>query len=149
MYQEKLDETFWNNKYINNEDKWDIGKPTPKFIEWNKSLTSKLNILIPGCGKGHDVFYLSKFKHNIYALDFSTYAINYIKSIADKESLSINIIKDNFFNINTCYHSTFDIILEYTFFCAINPVLRDDYFKISHKLLKPNGKIVGLFLVAL
>ena len=38
----------------------------------------------------------------------------------------------------------FDLIVEQTFFCAIDPSLRKKYFEKMYSLLKPKGKIVGL-----
>ena len=38
----------------------------------------------------------------------------------------------------------FDLILEQTFFCALNPSLRLKYVKHMAELLKPNGKLVGV-----
>ena len=38
----------------------------------------------------------------------------------------------------------FDLILEQTFFCAINPSLRANYFKKMKDLLNPKGNLVGV-----
>ena len=38
----------------------------------------------------------------------------------------------------------FDVIIEQTFFCAIDPVLRPNYIKKTNEILKENGKIIGL-----
>lgn len=40
---------------------------------------------------------------------------------------------------------SFDLLLEYTFFCAIDPSLRPQYVEAAAKLLKPGGYLVGLF----
>ena len=37
-----------------------------------------------------------------------------------------------------------DVILEYAFFCAINPKLRFKYIEETFKLLKENGLFVGI-----
>jgi hypothetical protein len=42
------------------------------------------------------------------------------------------------------YSGAFDLILEQTFFCAIDPVLRRKYVDKTNQLLKKNGKLVGL-----
>lgn len=36
------------------------------------------------------------------------------------------------------------VLMEQTFFCAINPSLRKDYVAKMHELLAPNGKLVGV-----
>lgn len=136
---------FWNQKYINNEDQWDIGCPTPIFVDWAKTLSGRKRILIPGAGKGHDALYLAQKKHDIYAIDFSSEAIKHLASKAKKINIKINTICKDFFNIPE-YYGTMDIVLEYTFFCAINPKLRLAYIEQTFKLLKDNGLFVGIFL---
>ncbi|MBE9488790.1 MAG: SAM-dependent methyltransferase, partial [Bacteroidetes bacterium] len=51
-----------------------------------------------------------------------------------------HLIHSNFFDLDM----TFDLIIEQTFFCALDPILRPQYVKKAHQLLKGNGKIVGL-----
>ena len=38
----------------------------------------------------------------------------------------------------------FDVLLEQTFFCAINPILRKKYVDKAYQILNSNGKIFGL-----
>ena len=135
---------FWNNKYNLNEDKWDINAPTPIFKEWSFSLnTSKpLNICIPGCGKGHDAIFFASIGHNVCAIDFSSSAINYLKNKNVYKNLTI--LEMDFFKISEKYYNTFDVIIEYTFFCAFNPCYRKKYVSICKKLLKKRGKFIGV-----
>lgn len=51
-----------------------------------------------------------------------------------------NLICDDFFN----HQNQYDLIVEQTFFCALDPKLRNNYIKKIHELLKPKGKLVGL-----
>ena len=51
-----------------------------------------------------------------------------------------NLLHQDYFDL----HETFDLIIEQTFFCAIDPILRKNYVQQSNKLLKPYGKLVGL-----
>ena len=138
---------FWNQKYLENTTGWDIGGPTPAFIQWSKNLSTKNNnILIPGCGNGHDAVYLSQLNQNIYALDFAKEPIKNIQDIAKKKNLIINTICSDFFKLDKSYYNMFDYILEYTFYCAIPITKRLDYIKIMHKLLKTKGKLIGFFI---
>ena len=54
------------------------------------------------------------------------------------------MICDDFFNID----GNFDLIIEQTFFCAIDIEKRNDYAKKVHSLLSDNGKLVGLMFNA-
>ena len=136
---------YWDNKYINNEDQWDLNQPTPIFINWSKTLKDKKKILIPGAGKGHDAIYLAEKGHDVYAVDFSIQATDYIRKAAQNKKVKINVINKNLFSLNK-YYNSFDIFLEYTFYCAISPSERSRYIKESYKLLKDDGRLVGIFL---
>lgn len=53
--------------------------------------------------------------------------------------------------MNTCFISIFfklenrfDLILEQTFFCALDPKLRRDYVNQMANLLTPEGRLIGL-----
>ena len=38
----------------------------------------------------------------------------------------------------------FDVIIEQTFFCALDPSLRNEYVRKCHQLLRKKGKVIGL-----
>ena len=66
-------------------------------------------------------------------------------SHAQKRGVQINLIHSDIFDLGKLFTHTFDIVLEYTCFCAIDPSRRLDYVRLTHQILKPDGKIVGLF----
>jgi len=135
---------FWDNKYSNNEHSWDIGKPTPIFKNWASNIEnkSKYKICIPGCGYGHDIIYLSRIGFDVYGFDFSSEAVNHIKEFDSK----LNVQCVDFFQIDNKYNKYFDFILEYTFYCAIDPIDRARYVRKCYNLLKDKGKIIGIML---
>ena len=135
---------FWDKKYSENEHSWDIGRPTPIFQNWASNIKNKSSckICIPGCGYGHDVIYLSKLGFDVYGFDFSSKAINTIK----KNNKSLNVKCEDFFSIDNSYDTFFDYILEYTFYCAINPQNRLAYVDKCYKLLKDKGKLIAIML---
>ncbi|MEM5564994.1 methyltransferase domain-containing protein [Psychroserpens sp. AS72] len=138
---ETLDETYWDDRYKNNDDRWDLGEVSPPIKAYIDQLTDRsLRILIPGCGNSYEAEYLlnNGFK-NVYVVDLSETALKNIKSRVPQFPDS-QLIHANFFKLDM----TFDIILEQTFFCALNPSLRPDYVTKMHELLVPNGKLVGL-----
>ena len=138
----ELNKNNWNSRYKTKETGWDIGFVSPALKEYIDQISDlNIKILIPGCGNAHEAEYLFKkgFK-NIFIVDYSEIAIsNLIKRIPDFPIF--NSICDDFFNISGQY----DLILEQTFFCAIDPTLRDNYAKKASSLLKNDGKLVGLF----
>ena len=120
---------------------WDIGYVSTPIKEYINQLTDKnLKILIPGGGNSYEAGYLFKkgFK-NVFVLDISSIPLmNLAKRIPSFPKK--NLLHYDFFELE----NTFDLILEQTFFCALEPSLRKEYVKKMYKLLKPNGKLVGL-----
>ena len=137
---------FWNQLYIDKDTGWDIGHPTPIFVNWSKTLNSKLKILIPGCGNCYDGLYLSKQNHHVYALDFSENVIAEIIKKSKNEKVPIKVICDDYFLLDKSYYNKFDIVLEYTFFCAIPINMRELYVKQTYNMLKPGGHLVAIFI---
>jgi len=99
--------------------------------------------LIPGAGKGHDAIYLSKSGHSVTAVDISNEATDYLSKKIDSLNIKLKIINKNIFDLKEQY-GKYDIILEYTCFCAIDPKYREKYISTMYRLLKDKGKFVGL-----
>lgn len=136
-----LSSSYWNNRYVDNDFGWDAGDITTPLKTYFDQLTDKsLKILIPGAGNSYESEYL--FNHgfkNVFVLDFAEEPLKNIKQRCP-DFPSSQLIRDDFFKHNGQY----DLIIEQTFFCAIDPKLRSDYAKHVHSLLKPKGKLVGV-----
>ncbi len=136
-----LDEQFWTDKYENDQIGWDIGGVSSPLKAYFDQLVDKsIKILIPGAGNAYEAEYLWKngFEY-VYVVDLSlSPLINFAKRNPDfpKDQL-LNV---DFFALN----QKFDLIIEQTFFCALNPTLRKRYVTKMQELLVPNGKLVGL-----
>ncbi|MFM7668740.1 MAG: SAM-dependent methyltransferase [Bacteroidota bacterium] len=132
---------YWSKRYNQNQIGWDCGQITTPLKEYIDQLTDKnIKILIPGCGNAYEGEYLWKkgFK-NVYILDFAPEAIQNFKKIAPNFP-SENIIEIDFFE----HDEKYDLLLEQTFFCAINPNKREAYAAHSSNLLTEKGKLVGV-----
>ncbi len=134
-------------RYQTNNLGWDIGYVSTPLKEYIDQLTDKTQkILIPGAGNSYEAEYLhnSGFT-NVFVLDFSKTALQNFLSRVPSFPLNHTIL-ENFFDVQ----GSFDLILEQTFFCALDPVLRPQYAQQMHRLLAPKGKLVGvLFCVEL
>lgn len=136
-----LDESFWDGRYRDNDIGWDIGYvSTPLKAYFDQLQNKDLKILIPGGGNSYEAEYLHHlgFK-NVYVADLSSTALSSLKQRVP-EFQEMNLIHENFFDLN----GQFDLIVEQTFFCAIDPKLRKDYASKINDLLSDNGKLIGL-----
>lgn len=136
-----LDKDYWTNRYLTSDTGWDIGEASRPIKEYIDQLeVDDKKILIPGCGYGHEGEYLwRKGFRNVYFLDFSELPLEYIKARCP-DIPSDHFICKSIFDLE----DSFDLILEQTLFCALDPSLRKDYVKKLASLLTPSGKIVGL-----
>jgi len=137
----KLDTVYWQSRYENNQAGWDLGAASEPIVEYVNQLTNKeLKILIPGCGNAHEAEYLFKsgFK-NVSVIDLALAPLeNFKRRVPDFPNSQL--IFGDIFNLNL----QFDLIIEQTLFCAIDPNLREQYIQKVHQLLEPEGKFVGL-----
>lgn len=136
-----LSEEFWDTRYKNKDTGWDLGEVSPPLKAYFDQLTNKnLKILIPGGGNSYEAEYLHQlgFK-KVHVVDLSQTALN---NISKRIPLfpTKHLIRKSFFHLEGAY----DLIIEQTFFCAINPNLRPAYAAKASELLRTNGKIVGL-----
>lgn len=135
-----LDADYWSKRYQQNETGWDIGYGSTPLVEYLQSLKDKsISILIPGCGNAYEAEWLSQHGFtNVTVLDISPVLTAALNDRFKDEP--INIITGDFFE----HEGQYDLILEQTFFCALDPSLRVKYVEQMHQLLKPNGKLVGV-----
>lgn len=137
----QLDADFWNNRYAEDQTGWDIGYPSTPLKEYIDQLENKdLRILIPGCGNAYEAEYLHEQGFtNVTLVDLAPLAIEAFKKKVPAFPQD-KLIVGNFFDLAT----QFDLILEQTFFCALNPELRTKYAQKMSELLAPNGKLAGV-----
>ena len=136
---------YWEQAYQTGDMEWDLGGPTPIFSQWIDSQKDTLTICILGAGNGWDAINIAKKGHSVTAVDFARSAIKNMHNIAEEEKVKLNLVQSDIFDLGTIYDSCFDVVLEYTCYCAIHPSRRIDYVNIVYKILKPHGKLVALF----
>lgn len=138
---EKLSEEYWNEQYKDQKTGWDVGYPSPAIIKFClNAIPYDIKILIPGCGNAYEgqELYENGFK-NITLLDISQNAIDSAKK-KHPELPDRFFVKDDFFQ----HEEKYELILEQTFFCAIDPKRREEYINKIYNLLVPNGLFVGI-----
>lgn len=136
-----LNKNYWEHRYQNDQTGWDAGQVTQPLKEYTDQITNKdLKILVPGAGYGHEVLHLAHLGfENVTVVDFSVSALRNLKARLP-EKCNYQLIEGDFFEHN----GTYDLILEQTFFCALEPDLRPSYAQHCFDLLAEKGKIAGV-----
>lgn len=140
--KQELNKSYWEDRYRHLDIPWDLGNPAPWIFEIvrNQLLLPHHRILVPGAGNGHEVVWL--WQHgfrNITVIDIARQPLDKIRQVLP-EFPSEQLVEDDFFN----HYSRYDRILEQTFFCAINPELRDRYVAHMAALLIDKGILTGV-----
>lgn len=137
-----LSADYWNERYKKEETGWDIGFVSTPLKTYIDQLTEKdIRILIPGGGNSYEAAYLlEKGFSNITVIDIAPIVAEKLSIQFSEYGNRIQVICGDFFALTGSY----DLILEQTFFCAIDPSLRKAYAEQMQQLLKPGGKLVGL-----
>jgi SAM-dependent methyltransferase len=136
-----LSQTYWDDRYQENNIGWDIGHVSPPLKNCIDQISNKnAAILIPGAGNAYEADYLlsAGFTH-ITIIDIAPSVVTKLKE-KYRDNPAIKIILGDFFE----QEMKFDIILEQTFFCAIDPSLRKKYVEKMHATLNEKGILMGV-----
>jgi hypothetical protein len=104
-------------------------------------------VLVPGGGRGHDAILFAQHHYAVDLVDFAPEALDAALREAARQKITVHAYCRDFFDLPAVgYHqSAYDLLLEYTFFCAIDPGLRPRYSEAAAAMLKPGGLLAGLF----
>ncbi|MBK1883259.1 methyltransferase domain-containing protein [Luteolibacter pohnpeiensis] len=138
----------WNSRYANQDTPWNKGTHTPVLEEFLARHAEKLHgkVAVPGCGAGHDCRWLAEIPDcEVSGFDIAPLAIEEARGLDVAEKVSYRLYDF----LNPCPDDTegFDLLWEHTCFCALEPSMRDGYLKTAATLLKPGGRVAGVFFI--
>ena len=137
----KYNKTFWETRYVADRTGWDIGaisKPLQTYFDQIKNKESA--ILIPGAGNAYEAEYLYNNGFcNVTIMDIAEQPLLNLKKRIPKLEDKF-LLQGDFF----AHKGRYDLIIEQTFFCSLDPELRLNYVKKMNELLRSNGKLIGV-----
>ena len=140
--------TDWNACYLAGDTPWDKGAPAPPLLAWlDASPAHRLDgeVLVPGCGLGHDVRALADAGRAgaVCGLDLSPAAVKAARRVppAGGETYA----EGDLFDLPAAWRGRFDWVFEHTCFCAIDPACRPEYVRAVAGALKPGGRLLAIF----
>ncbi|KAI9269799.1 S-adenosyl-L-methionine-dependent methyltransferase [Sporodiniella umbellata] len=134
-----LDTTPWEERWQTGETQWDAGKPSPALVDLLSSQETRAMIpqdgqaLVPGCGSASP-------ERKVTGLDISPTCIQQVVQ-RHPSSDHYQFLCDDFFKFpNQGYRLAYD----YTFLCALPPVLRSDWALRYAELIEKGGVLITL-----
>lgn len=136
-----LDAGFWDERYATGDTRWDLGAVSTPLKTWFDQLTDKsLRILIPGGGRSYEAEYLCRAGFtNVHVIDLTGAPFKDLLSRCPGFP-NKNLLVADFFK----HQGQYDLIVEQTFFCALDPALRPKYVSQMHDLLPLGGTLAGV-----
>lgn len=132
---------FWRARYQANETAWDLGEAAPPLMRLARTLP-RGRALVVGCGTGHEVLELARMGFEVVGLDIAPEAVALTRERC--VGTSGTAVEGDVFALPGAL-GPFDLWVEHTCFCAIDPARRDDYVAAAAATVKPEGTLLGLF----
>lgn len=120
---------------------WDRGGVPDALQRFAAHASRKFVTLIPGCGVGYEVAYLSEAGWDVTAIDFSPAAVSAAQAALGP--WASRVVEADFFSFVP--QQPLDLIYERAFLCALP---RDRWLQIAERwaeLLPPGGLLAGFF----
>lgn len=140
-----LSSSFWEGLYAEGKTGWDRGGLNPMLREWlaGREL-AECGILVPGCGRGHEVIALAEMGFRVTGVDYAESAVRTLRTELARRGLDATVVQADLFQF--CPAVPFDAIYEQTCLCALEPAQRSAYAQSLARWLRPGGKLFALFM---
>jgi SAM-dependent methyltransferase len=132
---------FWTERFEHRFTPWDRGG-VPQALRWFVAQSPRpLITLIPGCGIGYEVAFLSEARWEVTAIDFSPAAVAAARTALGQ--WAGRVVEADFFTYTP--PKPVEFIYERAFLCALPRRLWPDVAQRWAELLPPSGLLGGFF----
>jgi SAM-dependent methyltransferase len=144
--------SYWEEIYRGGRSGWDLEGPTPVFkslLEDARNAGQLSRGFVPGrmvvlgAGRGHDAREFARNGFEVTAVDFAADAVQAMRDLSDSNA-PVKILQQDIFQLPRDWDGAFNYLLEYTCFCAIDPLRREDYADVVTRLLRSGGMYIDL-----
>ena len=131
----------WSYRYQIQDTPWDMGVVSPPLVARLQLLRHReQQILIPGAGRAYEAAWLwNNGYKNVHVLDLAPESFDWLRAHVPGFPWEQMHVED-FFQ----HERQYDIVVEQTFFCALDPEWREKYVRHMARILKPGGRLFGV-----
>lgn len=151
---------FWQQRFESGQTPWDRGAPHPQLARWlaDGQLQAGQQVLVPGCGRGHELVALAQAGLAVTGLDYAPAAVALARErvarwqaanpapaglphLAPPQVEQADVLQWQ-------PPAPVDRLYEQTCLCALHPDHWQAYAAQLHRWLKPGGQLLALFMQA-
>ncbi len=138
----------WNQRYLDGDTPWNKGTYTPALLEiFTKQVIPKsAEVLVPGCGYGHDARAIADAGYSVTGMDIAESAVKGARLAHDGVE-ALQFVEADLFDPSLPKQQQYGAIWEHTCYCAILPEQREAYVDAVYNLLEKGGLFVGVFFI--
>lgn len=140
-----MENIAWDDCYLRDETPWDKGGAAPPLADYLENGVIEGRVLVPGCGRGHDVRALAGKGAEVIGFDISPTAIEAAEAVV--RAGDERYLVGDLFDPPASFSGMFDFVFEHTCVSALPPEMRDSYGEQMSRCLKPGGKFFGIFYI--
>lgn len=140
-----LTRCYWQARYDQRQTGWDRGGTSPTLLRWLAAGDLRpCRILVPGCGRGHEVVALAKAGFAVTGVDFASAAVAAVQSQLARDGLAAEVVQSDLFAYQP--DQPFEAIYEQTCLCALPPDRWADYEELLARWLVRGGRLFAAFM---
>ena len=141
----------WTAAYREGRTPWDLRGVTPALAALAErgglgelGLPRGARAAVPGCGRGHDLRILAGHRLAVTGFDVVPEAVAEARALLRLNRTEAEVLCRDVLGLLPEYEGMFDLVYEYTCFCALRPHLRRAYAEVVNGLLAPGGCVLAL-----
>jgi cyclopropane fatty-acyl-phospholipid synthase-like methyltransferase len=137
---------FWKERFASGTTPWNRGAPNPQIEQWiaDGTLAPGNAVIVPGCGHGWEVAALAQAGMMVVGIDFAANALDHCRQVLTHEGVTARLIDADVLHWQP--DAPVDAVFEQTCLCALYPDFWQRYAAQLHAWLKPDGKLLALFM---
>ncbi|PXX59749.1 methyltransferase family protein [Nocardia tenerifensis] len=126
---------------------WEIGRPQPELVEFEKSGRVHGDVLDIGCGPGDSAIYLAARGYRVTGLDLSPTAVEKARMRAATERVSVSFAVADATEL-TGYEGRFDTVVSSALFHCLEPKQRRPHVDALVRVTRPGARLIQFTFAA-
>lgn len=137
---------YWEAAYRERRDGWELGAASPPIARALAEMQARGRAVVFGAGRGHEARAAAARGWEVVGVDFAEAARAEAVRLTPPEFASrITWRVADIFALAKTDAEKFDLLIEHTSFCAIDPARRGEWMRVARAVLRPNATLLGLF----
>lgn len=139
---------FWQQRFESGQTPWDRGGPHPQLMHWLSEgrWPAGQQVLVPGCGRGHELLALAAAGVHATGLDYAPAAVASAREALAAAGLQAAVEQADVLQWRPL--TPVPAVYEQTCLCALHPDHWQAYAAQVRRWLRPGGQLFALFMQA-